>query len=135
MKYVEDCLLDLFAAYPHFKPPDPDRTIDVYTRALEGVPEWALRPAIDELLRGGGRFFPTASDIRQEVQRQNIQPPRNLTEIRCEMEQRAWAGLFDPAEWCQFEQELRQAGREHAAQHVAEKRTFFETYHAEEQTP
>lgn len=126
MNHVEDCLLDLFAAYPHFKPTDPERTIDVYTRSLADVPDWALRPAVDELLRGGGRFFPTVSDIRQEVRRQNIQPPRNLTEIRCRMEQRAWAGDFDPGEWERLEDELRQADRIHAAALVAEKRRFFE---------
>ena len=125
MKYVDDCILDLLAAYPHFKPTDPDRTSEVYARALRSVPEWALRPAVDELIRAGGKFFPTVSDILGEVTRQNIQPPRSFTAIRCEMEKRAWAGDFDPQEWADFEKELRQADRPHAAELVAEKARFF----------
>lgn len=128
MNHIEDCLMDLFAAYPHFKPTDPGRTAEVYARALHGVPEWALRPAVDELIRAGGKFFPTVSDILGEVKRQNIQPPRNFTAIRCEMEKRAWTGDFDPQEWADFEKELRQAERTYTADWVAEKARFFRGY-------
>ena len=125
---VTEAIKDLFAAYPHFKPPDPERTLAVYVKSLSRLEDYELRAAVDFLLEKGGRFFPTISDIRKAADQLQTQPPRRVdwTAKRAELERRAWAGEFDPGEWEDLERELRHVGRDSVAELVHQKRVFFE---------
>lgn len=125
---VTEALQDLLAAHPHFKPPDPERTLEVYTRALSGLTDYELRAAVEHHLREGGKFFPNPSEIREIVKQINPQPPRDWVGPGFALERRAWAGDFKPEEWCAWESELRQGDRTSTADWLAEKRTFFEAH-------
>lgn len=127
---VAEYLQDLLAAHPHFKPPDPERTLEVYTRALGDLEDYELRAAVEHHLREGGKFFPNPAEIREIVQQIRPQPPRDWLGPAFELERRAWAGDFQPEEWHAWERELRLGDRTSTADWLAEKRTFFEGYHA-----
>ena len=71
-----EIIKDLLAAYPHFNPPDLQRTLTVYMRGLRGFEEYQLRAAVDYLIQNAGRFFPTVSDIAKTVRQLDPQPPR-----------------------------------------------------------
>lgn len=74
-----DIIQDFMAAYPHFNPPDPARTLRVYMNALSGYEEYELRAAFDYLMENGGNFFPTIPEISKTIKHMQPQAPRAKT--------------------------------------------------------
>jgi len=59
---IQKVLRMLKAAYPNYRPEDPEAMIDVYARKLAQFSAGALEKAVDQYI-DHGKFFPTVSEL------------------------------------------------------------------------
>jgi hypothetical protein len=111
-KKVVKSLAGLTAAYPNFKPADPDQLIEVWSRKLADFEERILDAAVDQIIEHS-KFFPTlnefleaAKELRDQAsgsdRQKYVQFADTSAQLRFEqlvLEEEAVDGEYDPAKW------------------------------------
>ncbi len=123
---IEEVLIMLQAAYPHYKPVSVEAMVDLYTRKLGRFSAEALRQAADQVI-DESKFFPQISELVERASR--IKAPvvvaqgvDQLAALRQELEDRFYqGGELERQEWANLVRALEAAGRSSGAVAIWER--------------
>lgn len=120
---VLDILATLQAAFPAYRPANPQTMADLWIRKLGKFDQRALTLAMDRLI-DECKFFPSISEFTKAVNRVGDVVVQSdwMRAKAVEMQDRAYLeDDFDPAEWEQLACQMAGAGRLFAADALREK--------------
>ena len=133
---ILDILATLQAAFPSYRPTNPQASADLYIRKLSRFNARALQTAADQVI-DQGRFFPAIGELVRAAQkaektgRNNGQDDWMRAQAQALEDQVYLEGEFNPEAWEQLAIQMTNAGRMFSADRIRERACQMAAIYAE----